>query len=377
MGGSPKFYPTGNNTDISAFEQQLSLLKAAQGVYSVDEGQLANQLTTLGLTPRVAVTTNGTWYATWRESSDTAHALIYADLVGSEGIVTIADTRTPFFLNPWTGEQSPVLVYEQNSSSTVIPLTLAGNQTVIISFASATNSSVSLAYHVTSIPSNVIGVTLSPNQSIALHVAAAVTDAQATLSNKASCAVSGSSVPAAFELSEWDLDAERWEAPPNVSDATQPTVKFNMSLHLPQLSSWADIPALANSSGIGYYTSTFAWPRSTTYGDLSEFGAYISFDNVLHALRVQINGNRLPPLDLTNAVADISPYLTPGNNTVIATVATPWWNYLRTILGTLESSGTPPIPQVLETLLGLPLPPIVDAGLVPGVKVTPFRRVIC
>ncbi|KAK7705854.1 hypothetical protein SLS64_007802 [Diaporthe eres] len=129
VGGSPSFYPTGADTNVTVFEEQLAALQSSEGVYSVGEGQLANQLSALGLSPRVAVTTNGTWYTTWRETEDVGYALIYADLVGSSGDVTIADTRTPFFLNPWTGEETPVLIYEQDEASTIIPLDLAGNQT--------------------------------------------------------------------------------------------------------------------------------------------------------------------------------------------------------------------------------------------------------
>lgn len=377
VGGSPGFYPTGLDTNITEFEEQLAELQSYKAVYSVAEGQLASQLSALGLSPRVAVTTNGTWSTTWRETEDVGYALIYADLLGSSGSVTIADTRTPFFLNPWTGEESPVLLYEQDEASTTIPLDLAGNQTVIISFSQTKNGSAVPSYHVNSAPSGVVGAEFSLEKRLALHVSAIVEDGEVFLSNGATCLLSGSGVPEIFELSEWELTAEHWEAPSNISDATQPTIKFNTTHSLPSLSSWAQIPALVNTSGIGYYTSTFTWPSNGTHASASELEAYISFGKVLHSLRVRLNGVDLPALDITNARADISPYLRPGDNTVTAIVPTTWWNYLRTILDTLESAGAHPLPLVLEGLLGLPLPSTDDAGLMPGVTVTPFKRVIC
>lgn len=377
VGGSPSFYPTGADTNVTVFEEQLAALQSSEGVYSVDEGQLANQLSALGLSPRVAVTTNGTWYTTWRETEDAGYALIYADLVGSSGEVTIADTRTPFFLNPWTGEENPVLIYEQDRNSTIIPLELGGNQTVIISFSHAKNSSMLPAYHISFAPSGVVGADFSPKEGLALHVSAAVEDGKAVLSNNTACSLSGSGVPAEFELSEWELIAEHWEAPSNMSDATQPINRFNTTHPLPSLSPWSQIPALVNTSGIGYYTSTFTWPSTATNASESALGAYVSFGKVLHSLRARINGVDLPPLDITHATADISSYLRPGNNTVTAILPTTWWNYLRTIIGTLESSGQQPLPLVLEELLGLPLPSADDEGLMPGVRVTPFKRVIC
>lgn len=377
VGGSPRFYPTGADTNVTVFEEQLAALQSSKGVYSVGEGQLANELSALGLSPRVAVTTNGTWYTTWRETEDAGYALIYADLVGSSGEVTIADTRTPFFLNPWTGEETPVFIYEQDEASTIIPLDLAGNQTVIISFSHTKNESTVPVYHISSAPSGVVGAEFSPKECLALHVSATVEDEEAVLSDNTPCLLSGSGVPAAFELSEWELIAEHWEAPPSISDATQPINRFNTTHSLPSLSPWTQIPALVNTSGIGYYTSTFTWPSNATNTSTKELGAYISFGKMLHSLRARVNGLDLPPLDITHATADISSYLRPGNNTVTAIVPTTWWSYLRTIIGTLESSGQHPLPLVLEGLLGLPLPSTDDEGLLPGVRVTPFKRVVC
>lgn len=377
VGGSSNFYPTGSDTNLTIFEEKLAVLQSSEGVYSVDEGQLANQLSALGLYPRVSVATNGTWYTTWRETEDAGYALIYADLVGSSGDITIADTRTPFFLNPWTGEETPVLIYRQDETFTTIPLDLAGNQTIIISFSQTGSGSAVPAYHVSSAPSGIVGADFSAEEGLALHVSAAVPKGEAVLSNDTACILSGSGVSAAFELSEWELIAEHWEAPSNISDATQPMTRFNTTHDLTSLSSWSQIPALVNTSGIGYYTSTFTWPSNTTYDSAKALGAYISFGKVLHSLRVRVNGVDLPPLDITQATADISSYLRPGNNTVTAMVPTTWWNYLRTIIDILESSGAHPLPLVLEALLGLPLPSTDEGGLMPGVIVTPFRRVIC
>lgn len=377
VGGSPGFYPSGADTNVTEFKEQLAALQAYETVYSVAEGQLASKLSALGLSPRVAVTTNGTWYTTWRETEDAGYALVYADLLGRSGSVTIADTRTPFFLNPWTGEETPVLFYEQDEVSAIIPLDIAGNQTVTISFSQTKSGSATPAYHISSAPSGVVGAEFSPEKGLALHVSADVEYGEAALSNGTTCLLSGSGVPTTFELSEWELTAEHWEAPSNISDATQPMIRFNTTHSLSSLSSWAQIPALVNTSGIGYYTSNFTWPSNATHASSGELGAYISFGRVLHSLRVRVNGAELPPLDINNARANISPYLRPGDNTVTAIVPTTWWNYLRAIIDTVQSAGADPLPLVLKDLLGLPLPSTEDGGLMPGVSVTPFKRVGC
>lgn len=374
MGGSPQFYPTGNYTDFAAFKSHLAVLQASEKVYSVDEGQLANQLKSLGLRPRVGANpATGTWYTTWRESNTTGTALIYADLVASEGKVTITDTRTPYFLDPWTGKRTPVLVYTQTNTSTVVPLRLKGNQTVMVAFEDDATGSPP-AYHVISAPENVLGATYSAEAGLKLSVSAATTEGTATLSNNVSCRLPGPQVLPPFELTAWKLVAEHWEAPSNISNATAPTTKYNTTHVLDQLVSWTDIPALQNASGIGYYTAGFIWSGTNTNS-----GAYLSFANVLHSLRVQVNGYTLPPLDLTNAVADISAYLVPGNNTITATVPTTWWNYIQSILipDGLESAGTAPLLLIYEELLGTPFPSRIDEGLLPEVWIIPIQQIVC
>ncbi|KAI1366485.1 hypothetical protein F5Y08DRAFT_351412 [Xylaria arbuscula] len=372
VGESPCFYPEGNKTDAQLFEKNLNTLQSSDNVYSADEGQLADKLSSLGVRPQVAVETNGTWYTTWRESEEMGHALIYSDLTASQGEVEIADTRTPFFLNPWTGEETPVLTYRQDNASTIIPLSLAGNQTVVIAFKSL-NKLTDPTYHLTSFSPHVLGSTFDSVHGLTLQVAHSTSDVQVTLSNGASRNISTSSVPPAFELSQWSLTAEHWEAPANLSDV-RATVKYNTTHELSSLVSWSEIPALVNASGIGYYTTSFTWPPvNSRSAENATLRAYLSFPNVLHALRVRVNGEPLPPLDLTNAVIDISPWLRSGNNTVTAIVPTTLWNYLRTVLGSLESAGAEP----LLLVLGAPLATTDESGLLSGVRVTPLQNIVC
>ncbi|KAI1314034.1 hypothetical protein F5Y03DRAFT_402279 [Xylaria venustula] len=369
VGESPFFFPEGKQADSQLFDEALIALQASSNVYSADEGLLAGKLFSLGLRPRVGVATNGTWYTTWRQSNDSSHALVYSDLVASHGEVRISDTRTPFLLNPWTGEETPVLVYGQDNTSTTIPLSLAGNQTILIAFRPRDDSTP--PYHLTSSSSHILGLTFNSTQGLTLQVAGSQSDERATLSNGVTCTISTSGVPSSFELSEWTLIAEHWEAPSNLSDVTS-TTKYNTTHELPSLVSWTQIPDLVNVSGIGYYTTNFTWPYANTTNPKASLGAYLSFDKVLHALRVQVNGQQLPPLDSTSAVVDISPWLQPGVNSVTAIVPTTLWNYLRTIIGSLESAGVKPL------LLGNPLLATTqEAGLLPGVRITPFKNIIC
>lgn len=136
-GGDPGYYASGDGSGKDAVELGIASLKKHPNVYSVAAGEVANQLSALGIRLQIQIeTTTRTWYTTWREDVDTGvdYAFVFSDINASVGRIDVASTKTPYLLNPWTGEEKPLLEYQQNENSTVIPLTLAGNQTVVIAF---------------------------------------------------------------------------------------------------------------------------------------------------------------------------------------------------------------------------------------------------
>ncbi|KAF2183515.1 hypothetical protein K469DRAFT_728036 [Zopfia rhizophila CBS 207.26] len=371
-GGSPGWYPVADDTKED-FHSELSKFLKSPNVFEVESGGVANQLSALSLSARIAVSANGTWYTTWSESDSIGYAFVFADLVDSSGEITVLNTKTPYYYDSWTGERRPVLIYTRSSGKTTIPLRLAGNQIVIIAFTDDIFHEISApGYHVTSVPVNVIGSRFKQCSGITLHVAHSGTIDQATLSDGRNVGIDGMSVPAAFHLTNWTLIAEHWEAPENLLDASIIATKRNTTHNLPNLISWDQMPDLMNVSGVGYYTTTFAWPHSGTRKNASASGAYLSVGRVVHAVHVHINGQIIPPLDFLNAVADISPYLKTGANEIVIITPTTMWNYLRTIMSQLSTAGRPPVPL----LLGLPLGP-VESGLIGPVTVTPFKEVHC
>lgn len=378
VGGNPNLYPDGQEVNTTSFQQELETLQSSANVYAAGEGELADKLTALGLAPRAGASTNGTWYTTVRDLNTSSYVFVYSDLVASQGSITVADTRTPSFLDPWTGAQSPVLIYEQSNTTTTIPLSLAGNQTAIIEFRDMGYSSTTSNYHVVAAPDNVLSAESTETGQVRLQVSKSASDTEATMSDGSACALGGSSVPAAFSVRNWTLIAEHWEAPANLSE-TLPTSKRNTTHFLPELLSWSDIPELVNASGLGYYSAEFQWPPAdVTVNGTVELGATISVGRLLHYARVSINGQQLPPLDPANAVATITPYLSQGENKVDAVVPTTMWNYLRTILPDLRSAGQVPLLVTVGDLLGLnPSNFTDDNGLLGEILVTPYTSVNC
>ncbi|KAL2797241.1 hypothetical protein BJX66DRAFT_323443 [Aspergillus keveii] len=376
-GGTPGYYPTGRDTQKPKFDRDLAHLLRLRNVHTVATGSVARKLRELGLRPRVEAKTNGTCYTTWGEADQYSYAVVYSDLVSSTGSITVDSTEAPFILNPWTGDVSPVLVYTQSRSTTTIPINLAGNQTLFFAFSDKlAKDHLVPCYHVRDAPSHVLGTDVTENNKIALKVAHSERTSHAVLSTGRKVSLDTSCVPGRLQLSTWTLTAEHWEAPEDLYDS-QHTVKYNTTHELTSPTSWTEIPALTNTSGVGYYNTTFTWPPKREHNARTarcspanlDLRAYISFSRVIDTITVYVNDQQVPPLDLTNPVADIGPYLRRGVNTIRVTVPTTLWNYLRTIFNDLVSAG------VSASRFGGP-PPAGEAGLVGSVTLTPYRTIV-
>lgn len=369
LGGDPGYYPSGEEKDKAAVDRAISELKNTANVYSVANGGLVPQLHELGLTPRISIQTNGTWWTTWREDADAGidYAFVFCDTETSSGEISVASTKKPYIFDSWTGTRTPLLQYTQDDNSTIIPLKLAGNQTVTIAFTDIALDGVDVPpFHILQSPSEVLGSSYDNSSGLVLQVSSSTQPGTVTLSSGKRVALNVTEVPAEFELKNWTLTAEHWEAPSNMYDVSVVAVKRNTTHSLDTLVSWTKIPGLANASGLGYYENTFNWPPSSgNTSDEEDLGAYLDFSSILNAITLFVNGEQTPPLDYSNPVIDISPYLTAGANHVTAVVPTTMLNYLRSISAELENTGQSP------SVSGS-----TDNGLVNPVTVVPFRKVV-
>lgn len=366
-GGTPNYYTSKDSSNKGVFEKAVQLLKTTRNVYSTPLELVADKLASLGLDPQVKVQTNGTWYPTWREDERNGidYAFIFSDGPASTGHIEVASMKTPYYFNPWTGERKPVLQYQRNRGRTVIPLTLSGNQTVIIAFSSKLNKDVDTpTFYATQVPPNIIGYNYSKKNGMLLHVSAGKSDKPLVLSNgKRYDQLTKLRPSEGFELSNWTLTAEHWEAPQNLSDASIIADKHNTTHTLKSLTSWTSIPGLVNASGVGYYATSMSWPPKNGCAD----GAYIVFPPVKHTLHVYVNSQRVPPLDYMAPKADIGKYLKKGQNKVVVVVPTTMWNYLRSMFDKLKSGGRPPLYAYLGGTPGL-----MDNGMVGSVEIVPY-----
>lgn len=382
-GAAPGYYPSGNASQLAVFKSELLTLLRTRNVHSIGNEGIAAALRKLGLAPNVGLKANGTWYTTFRQDTSYSVDYIYVigDLNATSGSITVKTSKMPYVFDAWTAEIKPLLQYKKTAGSITIPLSLAGNQTKIIALSNGNLAGTHIPnVHALQVPSNVIDYSISKDGGWSLKIAHSdCRNAQKSgvlLSTRKQVSTeSASSVASALDLTSWTLTAEHWAAPEDIFDAATIARKFNTTHHLngPLLPSWADIPALANVSGLGYYSTSFTWPPQCTSRKCTKAqGAFLSLPPVLQAVRIFINGHQTVPLDNTKPIVDIGPYLRTGQNKVLAIVPTTMWNYLRSIMPEIVDQGTIPLLEYESQLLGEPLPAMTDNGLIGVVQVVPY-----
>ena len=387
-GGLPSKFHGYDPDGYASANKTISRLTSLRNVHVTLSGAgLADTLAKLKVTPRTAVIGNGAWYTTWRSNSSTDYVYVFnADQSFSSGSISFETTGVPYTYNAWTGEITPVLIYEQSSTHTTIPLQLAGSQTTIFAFTNPGGGDKRLYIQTDSIPVSILDVrpgSFSNALSILL-TADSTSPMKLQLSTGKSTTLSPmQGLTPAFHLSNWSLIIESWTSPSDPFDLNPVAARSNLTAisHIETLVPWNQLSSsLENISGRGYYSTSFVWPprarslntpQNVIFGPsppTSNLGAFLDLGKIFHTVRVSVNGHVLPALDVTWARADISSYLQYGINTVEVVVTTPLGNALRAIWDIVENSG-----KFAHTQLGPP--DIASYGLVGSVTVIPYEVV--
>ena len=355
-------HDSGNQTEY--VRSVLAGLEDLDNVHFVPYDNLASSLMALGLTPRTAVSSDRLWYTYWREDTNASitWAYVYNDAWmvdmgegASTGAVTFETGGVPYMYDAWTGDVKQIYGYQQTNETTTIPLALAGNQSVIIGFHhdEATPSGTTIL----DLPGEVYSASAEDESCISVKAGNATEEI--ILSNGTS--VTLPTPKASTTLSNWTLVVESWSPEDDIFMNANESVKANTTYHIRNLQPWNQISdSLRNTSGRGYYSTSFEWSSRNSSAD----GAMLSLGVLGDATRAWVNGNQLPPLDPTNAIADMGPYLADGLNQVEIVIGTTLGKALRPIYEDVRSSGTvwrgtEPVEQ--------------GYGLVEPVKVLPYK----
>ncbi|KAL1386723.1 hypothetical protein HDK64DRAFT_142888 [Phyllosticta capitalensis] len=299
-----------------------------ENVYTVDSAAgLPDALKAAGISPKVSFPGEiPDFYNFWRSTDGVEYAFLYNDGNASQSAdITFDVSGTPYFFDAWTGDVSPVLQYTSGPDGVSIPITLASNQTTIIGF-SASNTTTELPstpkVHITKSSGSIAGLVYSSNGGLVAKLGGS---ASLTLSDGSTKNLTAAP-PAASNLTTWDLTIQDWHRT-NDSFSMDTAISYHTYKAQP-LTPWLSLdPALASVSGIGTYTTTFAYP-ATARGAPS-LGAILRLGPVTNSVRAWLNGKLLPPFDISDAALDVTEYVQTGSNDLVVEVTTTLFNRIK------------------------------------------------
>ncbi|KAI0839450.1 hypothetical protein F5Y06DRAFT_303174 [Hypoxylon sp. FL0890] len=366
-GRIPSAYASSDQDAIEKSKETMKALLSLENVHKVQVDTFADVLETIGIHPRTQIDGNGTWYTIWSEfpNSDIC-VFIYNEGSDSKGNITFTTTGTPYLLNPWTGDQAPILEYSSSDGKTTIPFALKSNETRIVLFDQSQKEEANIQV----LPSRepMLGSVVNKSSG-EVWAKVASTEGPSSL-NLASGKIielsTLSQLPSSFSLSNWTVTVEQWLPPSDLFDVEIIANKSNVTTTVSgsQLSSWLDLN-LTTSSGVGDYTSSFTWSSQT-----NETGAYLIAPPVQQPIVGFLNGKELPAMDLANPTVDMTEFLVDGVNTVTLKTSTTLWDTILPIWSDLRTGGEAPIYPAYITGYGHS-----QNGIIGEVQVVPYQLV--
>ena len=218
----------------------------------------------------------------------------------------------------------------------IVPVTLAPDQTIIIAFVHQHTDSVSVpappSFIATAVSSAVRSLTYSQRES-GNYMLAYLSHGKSTikLSNRRTLKYTANP-PSPLQITTWNITIQEWHRTNDkFSIETDITVHkyFNKSL-----AAWKNLDpsVLTNVSGIADYVVEFTTP--VCGNSTRKLGARLHLGNLIDSVRVFMNGDRLPPIDVTSTsdmVLDISNYITAEGeiNHLRVELASTLYNHIR------------------------------------------------
>lgn len=229
----------------------------------------------------------------------------------------------PYLLDPWTGRVERLGRYTDDGETVTFRVTLQPAQSAVVAIGrpGLFGDRDGNRPHAVSSQADQVRFTGAGTGAGLTVRAAADGTYETVLSQGRTVHTTIKDVPQPFELTAWRLSVQDMRPGATATATTVVTHELTLDALLP----WAQIPELADVSGIGTYRTTVTLGEAWTGGH----GALLRLGTVTDTCRVTVNGHRLDPVDQISPVVDVGPWLRKGDNTVTVEVATPLANRLR------------------------------------------------
>lgn len=200
----------------------------------------------------------------------------------------------PYVIDAWSGKVTELANYSWKDGKTVVPIDLDYNNIALMAFEKVDGEK----FHVVS--TNAESAHAVPD---GLAVRATKSGAVTTKLSDGKQYKQDVTVPAVYDITDWDLTVESWSPGGTAGDLVRTetigglttvnrktsTVKTPIKVSLDKLTTWNNIPEVGKAvSGTGHYQATFTWDASKASG------AYLDFGNKLEeSMKVWINGHKV------------------------------------------------------------------------------------
>ncbi|MFG2949347.1 glycosyl hydrolase [Streptomyces adustus] len=321
---------TGNLSDAAVDDKALaSVLKELKACsHVVTAAAVANvpaALAKAGVKASGAPTgISGLLHSRREDGNTTYYFLLNNSSAAVSGSVTLEGEGTPYRIDPWTGDVTPLGVYDDRTSGRVtVAVSAKAKEAVVI----ALSGSHKFGCHHKDLHAVSATTEVRHTESGLVARASAAGTYTATLSNGRKAGAQIGSLPPALSLSGWELDVEDWTAthPGATGTDAVATTRTHYRFSLDKLVSWQGLDGLGDSSGIGTYTATFTVPASWK----SVGGAVLDLGSVgAGSVKVTLDGKKLAAVNQLDPVIDLGS-LKQGSHTIVVTVATTLMNRVK------------------------------------------------
>ena len=308
------------DAELAAVMAEIKAQSCVKTAASADD--VYEALQELGVDPYAKVEENHQLLTQTRQDGDNKYLYVYnycdASLCGEDHgdniqtEIAMEGISVPYQIDAWSGEVTEIANYRYEDGRTIIPLDLDYNDIRLYAFEAAGEEKL----HVTSTNAD---CAYTDREEVVIR-ATRSGDYVTQLSNGESDTRSVE-VPAAFDITDWNLTVESWTAGEEIfriermlgkliTEHTYDTNKTNIDVKLDTLTTWDQIPEVGrNVSGKGYYSAAFHW-------DGTADGAYLDFGSLIQSMTVLINGQKTADINVNNPIVDISDLLVVGENSI-------------------------------------------------------------
>jgi hypothetical protein len=244
-------------------------------------------------------TPRGDFWFLWNAGSTTVH------FTGS----FLAGSRAPSSWDLWTGDRSPIGLYEARAGRVRVPIELAPGESTVIGFDDP------IKRHVVTTDAEAVGTRGSQ-----LYLRSTKAGkATATLSDGGRPKVQFKHLPSPLQPSQWHLHIE----------GAVPSGTETHDLDLEELQDWRDIPEIESTSGTGTYTTSV---KLTQEWSAPGRGAFVELGRVEGgSVSVFVNGHRVSNAVVPPPRLDVGRLLRPGSNRIEVVLNTTLKNRLYSL----------------------------------------------